>query len=598
MFIVLQFNVSLAQTQYLKYPSYETIVNRFFDKYSPRDYSGTQELRFEKRPAGWFVTVTDYYNPGNKLKADLFWSSEKNKFMPLTFPKKEKNENLEKEHTTFLNDWNSMNYNLCPYYGYPGWEMDMINSYENQKNLPDSIIYALGRAYSSFASNLLNNNTGLADQMLQFELPQTKNSMTAEQLEKYRFYRHKAIEKFDLVTQMNPSLETLIGRIGIKASNEHLTSFLDLRVYQNESEASKELKPGLYNDFYISMAKNYLNSCEKNAILFTNGDNDTYPLLYVQSQLGFRTDVQVVNFSLLMTERYINSFRDSILTAPPLPITFTPEMIAGNNRNIVLITNENENPIDIPSLIEFLKNESHIKDYGTEKYFYCPTHAFSLTSPNGNIEWSNDIPYFFKNHLIMLDMLAANNWERPVYFANTMSQDYYFELSNYFRLDGLAYRLTPEKKPEESYSTGHIDSDLLYNNLMNKFSWQGFDSPSKNELLICLNIRIVFSRLALQLIEENKSDSARKTLDFCMTLMPDKVVHYDYTVLQIIEAYYLLSDIEKANSIALILADNLKKKIDNVSDNKFLVPTDNRALIQQELKRIVEKYGQQGVVKI
>ena len=119
--------------------------------------------------------------------------------------------------------------------------------------------------------------------------------------------------------EINPNFETIVGSIHTKWSNEHMSAFLNLRVYQNEEVAKQELRDDLYDSFIIDVAKNYLMSCEKDAILFTNGDNDTYPLHYVQEQLGFRKDVLIINCTLLGSTRHINSYKDKLNEAIPMP---------------------------------------------------------------------------------------------------------------------------------------------------------------------------------------------------------------------------------------------------------------------------------------
>lgn len=593
----ISFANTFSQNHYTKYPSYETVVNRFFDDYSMTEDLKTFQLRFEKKPQGWYVVLSDYYDVTKELKNGLFWDIKKEKFQKIDFSKKEKGVDDSEKRNALLDDWSKIHYNLCPFYGYPGWDKDVIAYYDTVKNLPDSIVYVLGRAYSSYASNLINNNSGLAEIKDQFVIPEGKNSLTPEQLEKYRFYRHKAIDRFSEVLKMNPSYQTFVGGIDVKTANEYMVSFLDLRVYQNETEAQKEIKAGLYSDFYISVAKNYLNSCAKNAILFTNGDNDTYPLLYVQAQYGFRTDVLVVNISLLTTARYINSLRDSVLTAPPYPMTLTPDEISGNKREVIMLSDEFRSAMEISKVMDFIHNDSNLMDYGTVKYYYSPTRTFNLSYGTGAIEWKPEGQYFFRNHLMMLDMLAVNAWKRPVYFANTMSNDSYFGLSDYFRQDGMAYRLVTEMIAVTDYGTGHINSDTLYNVLMSKFIWKGFDKLQLQEKLLAINTRLIFSRLSINLVKDNKPDSARLVLAKCEELMPDAVLRYDYSVLQMIEAYYQLKDTEKANAMAIKLAYNLQKGIDNVSGNKFLARFNQTDRVLEELKKTMNTYGQDGIVK-
>jgi hypothetical protein len=587
-----------GQIDYLKYPTYDEVVSKFFDKYSIIKFLGSAEVNFEKRPTGWHVTVINYLDDSKKIKDELFWNREKKKFQKIDFEKIKIGGENEEQIEKSKKDWSNGQYSICPYYGYIGWEWDVINDFKDVKDLPDSTLYALGRAYSSYASNLLNNNSGFADSKLQFDLPQGKNCMTSEQLEKYRYYRHLAIEKYKKLTELNPKFETIVGAIGMKVSNEYLTSFLDMRIYQNEQEANKEIIEGLYSDFYIAAAKNYLNSCPPNAILITNGDNDTYPLLYVQSKFGFRTDVLVVNASLLQTDRYINSLREQILTAPGLPISLTPEEISGEKREVILIENDVENTLELNELMEFVRNEDYKKLNGSKYYSYVPSNKFRLKQGENFLEWKVDKRYFLRNQLIILDLLATNKWERPVYFAITLYSECYVGLDDYLKLEGSAYSLNSTKKDSTDDQLGSVNSFVLFSNLMTKFDWSSINKIATHEKLVCDNYRSNFYNLAEALIKENKPDSARLVLDKCIEIMPNEIVYYDFFMIPIIRSYYKIEEFEKANKIAKALANNMQENTDNHNNISIATRIEQRNVVIKNLKELATKYNQPEILKL
>ena len=590
-----------GQIEYLKYPDYDVVISKFFDKYSIKNIPSTAQVKFEKRPTGWHITVIDYSADPKTIKDEIFWNRERNKFKEIDFEKlKIKGENQE-QIDKFQKDWSKRFYSICPYYGYPSWDWDVIQEFKDANNLPDSTLYALGRAYSSYASNLLNNNSGLADSKHQFDLPQGRNCMTSEQLEKYRYYRHLAIEKFKKVTELNPKYETIVGAIGIKTSNEQLTSFLDMRMYQNEQEANKEIIAGLYTDFYLSTSKNFLNSCAPNAILFTNGDNDTYPLLYVQAKYGFRTDVLIVNMSLLQTDRYINSLREQILDAPGLPIPSSLEHddYRTGTRDYTPIQERVTEYIEVKDVVDFINSNNPKAKLNTSAGLrnYCPTKNLKITV-NKEIaktfvpkEYHDQIvdevkfnltgSGIFKNKLLVLDILANFNWERPVYFAITVGRDNYMGLEKYFQLEGLAYRLVPYSVASPDGQTGIVHTEKMYERLMNQFKWGGLNNPElyfdETNTRMVMNFTNNYARLAESLFQKGDTIKAIAVLDKCLNEFPQEVVNFSYFTIPIIDLYYKLGQNKKGDQVLATMIDNY------ITEIKYLKEFDSGSGLSQDI---------------
>ncbi|MCY7410247.1 MAG: hypothetical protein LH473_08240, partial [Chitinophagales bacterium] len=297
------------------------------------------------------------------------------------------------------------------------------------------------------------------------------------------------------------------------------------------------------------MGRNYLESCAPNAILFTQGDNDTYPLWYAQEVEGIRTDVRIVNLSLLGVDWYIDELRRKINGSEAVILSMDSDSYRGSNRDYVRYYENksiNQNQYyAINTVLDFIFSNDPKKmlDYGNDKSNYLPTkNIFIPVDKNeiikGNvvqpsdtskildrIEWKLNKGTLLKNDILTLEILRSNLWKRPIYFAISVSPDSYLGLNNYFQQEGLTYRLVPYVCKTNDRLPGAPQADLMYNNIMNKFAWGGVDKHEvyldENVLRMVTNMRSNFSRLSAALIAAGKKDSAIKVLDKCMVVMPE-----------------------------------------------------------------------------
>jgi hypothetical protein len=341
----------------------------------------------------------------------------------------------------------------------------------------------------------------------------------------------------------------------------------------------------------LAIANNYLNSCAPNAILFTNGDNDTFPLWYAQEVEGLRTDVRVVNLSLLNTEWYIEQMKRKAYDSDPVPFSLPWDQYKDGTRAFSYFF-ENENIkgyVDLNQLLDVLKTDPerlimNNPRYGKLEYF--PTRSFkfdvdkSKVLQNGTvapeladlivdeIKWKIRGGGIGKNHLMVLDLLASNNWERPVHFAITTGNSAYIGLEEYFQLEGFTYKLVPIRTPENQTDgqTGRINTSVMFDNVMNKYEFGNMNNPKvyldETSMRMTMNLRNNFFRLTNALIDENKPDSARMVMDRCLEVMPDESVPYNYFVMPIAEAYYEIGEIEKGNELSNRLVEIFAEQLE------------------------------------
>jgi hypothetical protein len=378
----------------------------------------------------------------------------------------------------------------------------------------------------------------------------------------------------------------------------------------------------------LATANNYLNSCAPNAILFTNGDNDTFPLWYAQEVEGIRTDVRVVNLSLLNTEWYIDQMKRKAYESEPVPFSLPWEQYKDGTRNYTyFIENENiKGYVELKQLFDLIQSDPTRLTMQTRvgPLDFFPTKKYKITvdssrvietgvvSPENadkivdEITWTINRSGITKNYLMVLDLLATNNWERPVYFAITTGSNAYIGLQEYFQLEGLAYRLVPIKTVVKDRQDGRIQSDIMYDNLVNKFQFGNMHDPNvyldETNMRMTMNLRNNYYRLADALIKEGKYDSANVVMGRCLEAMPDKSVPFNYFTMPLAEGYYKIGDFEKGNELNNRLIeifdeqlayyfdfpDKLKKKYD-------FEKQQNLALLQR-IVQIANQFKQEEVV--
>ncbi len=323
------------------------------------------------------------------------------------------------------------------------------------------------------------------------------------------------------------------------------------------------------------LAADYLESCAPNAILFTNGDNDTFPLWYAQEVEGIRTDVRVVNLSLLNTDWYVDQMRRKAYESEPVPFGMAPEKYRQGTRDVVaIIPQGREGYKDLKEMMAFVENDRNMQvlfQRGVKDAWF-PTDKFSLAVDSatvfGNgtlsakdtnwvsaVNWQIKRQVLLKNHLMVMDLLANNKWERPIYFAVTTGPDSYINLQDYFQLEGLTYRLVPVYSPNRNPNlNGRVATDVMYRNVMEKFRWGNMETEGdiyldENILRMTTNLRLQMSSLAEALITEGRNDEARNILDLSLEKMPERNVPYDRILLPTVEAYYAIGDTAKADAL-------------------------------------------------
>ena len=340
----------------------------------------------------------------------------------------------------------------------------------------------------------------------------------------------------------------------------------------------------------LAMAKAYLDSCEPNAILFTIGDNDTFPLWYMQEIEGYRTDIRIVNTSLFMTDWYIDQMKMKTHNSEPIPSSFKRDQYKGSTRDYSLFVERTEEPLLLSEILKFVAlddERAKITLDSGNKVNYFPSkkviipidkktiiqnkvvHPKYYDSIVPQIEFTIKDKALYKNRLMMLDIVNENNWKRPIYFTGgSFGEDDYIWMKDYLQLDGMCFKLVPLKTPTEDPNPmrmGSIDADKMYDIVM-KWDWGNSGSPMiyhdpetrKNSITYRTNL----ARLMETLLVEGKKEKAEKVIDLAMAKMPIAYFEYYSMVEPFAMGYYEVGKKEKARKI---IAELIQKYQENLT---------------------------------
>ena len=528
------------------YPPLEEVVLKFFTGYSvpePVEY----RVHFERRPTGYFaVEVNSDFTKG---KREQFYRFSSQSYAELKLFSKNEGTSPEEPARKYLqsNTYDIAQFDVQPYYGYSGWYKDVIALYENRDSLSDWELNALGRAYQSGASSLLHNITGYGDPDDQFDLPPGQNALTRAQVDQYLSIVKKELAAYDRLRKNNPDFMTPVGPVNAKYGSEVMDAFLTLLYFQDEATARQVLEPGLFDTYLLQSARNLLQSCPPDAVLFTWGDGDTYPLYYVQAMENLRTDVIIANLSLLVLPRYLSLIYSGPLTAKPLKTGF-PELYF---RETVIWqkstgTKRDRSPVTMEWIYGAMTDSSQYRPEATGKYhiFRFEANAVALPVPAGTprlgrdssaeIQWLAQVNHFSPDRTSQLDILHANQWSRPLCFSLTCRTEAWSSWNPHLALEGMVYRLYPDVlEPVVRVGDGVVNTETGYRLWTEVFQFEtttritSFDkSPyHQNNFLTGLS-------LARALLGKGETEKALAVARSLPERLPNAIDPWDYRWMQ------------------------------------------------------------------
>ncbi len=440
-------------------PSYVEIIKTFCTNYetSEDNYDYTS---FAKKKDGWYVLQSNKMESDKILEEKLFYSYQENEYRDLSdFYSKANEPDIDQQLEKYLNhggstaDW--YGFERIAYYGYNGWYEDMIKNFGGRQNLSDTMYDGLGRSYTNLSSSYLWFQTGglyQGDDTLRRKLGRLEYP-TQQRIYKLKVAIDSGIAQFSKINSINPSYQSIIGNASLKVFNENMHGYDQMKMCNNDALAQEYIQKASLEQPYILQAKNYLNSCEQNSILFSYGDNDTYQLWYVQEKFNFRKDVIVINNSLLGLPIYIDmlkrnqkvalSVTDTFLNNPSGDVIYFEEKKTGTANN---------NIIPLNKFLEIIYSNKYVSttregiSYSTYPYSQAslllpdPNPAANMAAKKKEIRFPLSKQYYYNNDLAMFDIIANNINKYPIYFTSLYANPFAQNLMQ----KGIVYKLVSD----------------------------------------------------------------------------------------------------------------------------------------------------------
>lgn len=415
-------------------PPFQVVAETFYSQYTDEVEDG-MFIRFARRKTGWYIDLIQKKPEEKLVLSQPFWTLDKKKYEALPLLEKAKDRSYQLFLLTLR--MNSMGYSFerCQYYGYDGWEEDIIQKWEGKKPSNDTLLEGLARAYSFKAQTYLWHQLGgplEPEDSLQKKLDYLEYP-SAERWKKFDEYSAKAISIYTELASRNPLYQTLVGNAAVKKRNEQISYYLTLLIGNREADAAKFLKTIPPDPFARQVAVNYLQSCPINSVLVTAGDNDLFSTLYVQATENIRKDITILNYDLIGFIPYLNYLlrhhknlisTDLAFLGRPSNQYFYNEL--GNNeeydpvsiqtpmKELVQSIIKNEHPLELEYNVigtAFQADEASIR---VNPAYWKTT--FKLETVDTEITWR--LPEVLPLTELMIFDLIQMNWEkRPICFT-------------------------------------------------------------------------------------------------------------------------------------------------------------------------------------
>lgn len=378
-------------------------------------------------------------------------------------------------------------------------------------------------------------------------------------------------------------------------------------------------------------AANYMNSCEPQGVLFTNGDNDTFPLWYSQEVEGVGTDKRVVNLMLASGPWYINQLYQQAYESKPIPLTLSKEQYRqGTNDIIPFYDLKIPGYVELKDFIDFIRSDNpqtYLSLQNGMKMKFFPTKRVKITVdsaacvrfgivPNhlrgkmvDSVYWTIRTNQLYKNDLMLLDLLSSNKWQQPLYFAAPSSVNHCVAIDSFCHVTGWVYKFMPVKAEESTYiqGMGGVDAITSYEIFKNKCAWGNLNDPSvyvdPESLNNSVRPKTNLMRVAQSLVSMNMPKEAVEMLDLYIEKFPDSKIPFDMYMIPFTEIYLQAGETEKATRLARRIAEIYTENLDYYSSyaagyNQYFQDDIRMALsVLQNLKNVAESKQQPDLAR-
>ncbi len=529
--------ISLArdndQPEPFTYPDLEEIANVFAQNFELNTYRNENFYRFNfiRDPNGWHVLPL-YFSHKNENPI-LIWSATD--YYPSNIdPGKNSKEVFI---TELISNRDLYDFTTHPFYGYQGWTDDVIIHLENKETaiLSDNELYGLARAYAQKASDILWSHSHYSD-------PSQARGTQAERRDAklYLEYAENSLRYLHILYERSPGYRTLIGLMDLKYANEVMNHYFELNIFGFRREAEKLLEEHnvqhLYQPFWEKYAREILSPLKKNGILFTNGDNDTYPLLWMQEIKNFRQDIRIINLSLLSDPLYYHLITDDSNLDNKLESSFTKEQIFLLEKKTILIDDNAPRSLSFDRESSFVTEElrgdnpvitipngDYNIDYLTGEGLF---DTLRLSSGNrGNVQSTSEF--------LVRSIINAQIGKRPLYFSKGMQPRFKSMIDVNHLIDkGLYYCIEKKNHQAVLFENNYFDTGAL-NTLIRKTTLEIPDTEYFSRVII---FNLILEASFIQIYHNESMGNHDKTdeliIDFINKYPPESTgINYYYLFL-------------------------------------------------------------------